>query len=367
MKKCVATIKGKDRSILKQTSFNNNANGISAFAVTARNQYWPAKAVCESTGNYWILPYDILSGEGIDMKLANPKNTKVIAQVKLKDDKVGSEALSDLLRSDMISESYVPNNYYRDMRALVRGRLELVRAYGARTNRIRAILHKYPHKPKSCRAAIDTYNVDMRDTDRQLAESHWRVVDAINKEVDILESRIARMSLDDIRARRLVTIPGMGHTTAIAILAGVADHRRFPGAEKMASYAGLVPSRRNSGDVKEDGHITKTGSVWMRNAMVEAATTAVRYDARLKAKYGRLSARIGRMKARVAIARTMTEIVWHMLNDETEYRTRNEGLVKRKIQRIRRRAEQSAQGWTNPSMRGHNRPIYRGGDCALFS
>lgn len=344
MKKCMATIKGKERSILKQTSFNNDTNGISAFAVTVRNQYWPAKAVCESTGNYWILPYDMLSEEGIDMKLANPKNTKVIAQAKLKDDKVDSEVLSDLLRSDMISESYVPNNYYRDMRALVRGRLELVRARGARTNRIRAILHKYPHKPKSCWTAINIYDVDMRDTDRQLVESHWRVVDAINKEVDILESKIVRMSLDDIRARRIMTIPGIGHITAITILAEVADHKRFPSAEKMASYAGLVPSHRNSGDVKKDGHITKTGSVWMRNAMVEAATTAVRYDARLKAKYERLSVRIGRMKARVAIARTMTEIVWHMLNDGTEYRTKNEGLVNRKMQRIRRRAEQSAQG-----------------------
>ena len=71
MKKCVTTIKGKDRTILKQTSFNNDTNGISAFAVAVRNRYWPAKAVCESTGNYWILPYDMLSEAGLDMKLAN--------------------------------------------------------------------------------------------------------------------------------------------------------------------------------------------------------------------------------------------------------------------------------------------------------
>ncbi len=85
----------------------------------------------------------------------------------------------------------------------------------------------------------------------------------------------------------------------------------------MASYAGLVPSHRNSGDVTKSGHITKTGSVWLRNAMVEAVITAVRYDIRLKTKYERLSVRIGRMRAKVAIARTMTEIIWHMLTNET--------------------------------------------------
>ena len=150
-----------------------------------------------------------------------------------------------------------------------------------------------------------------------MVESHRRVVDSIEMELEILESKIAQMSLYDVRARRLMTIPGIGHITAITILAEVADHKRFPSAEKMASYAGLVPSHRNSGDVKRDVRITKTGSVWLRNTMVEAATTAVRYDPRLKAKYEKLSARIGKMKAKVAIARTMTEIVWYMLIDET--------------------------------------------------
>ena len=158
LKKCVATVKGKGRSIIYQTSFKNNIKGTSDFTQMVSMNYWPAKAVCESTGNYWVLPYDMLSETGIDMKLANPKNTKVIAQAKLKDDKVDSEALSDLLRSDMISESYVSNNYYRDMRALVRGRLELVRVRGAHTNRIRAILHKYPHKPKTCWMTINIYD-----------------------------------------------------------------------------------------------------------------------------------------------------------------------------------------------------------------
>ena len=65
--------------------------------------------------------------------------------------------------------------------------------------------------------------------------------------------------------------------------------------------------------------------------LVESATTAIRYDERLKKKYENLSARIGKMKAKVAIARIMTEIVWHMLTNETEYRTKNEDLIKRKI------------------------------------
>ena len=58
----------------------------------------------------------------------------------------------------MISESYVPSKYYCDMRALARGRLELVRARSARTNRIHAILYKYPHKPEDI-SAINIYPI----------------------------------------------------------------------------------------------------------------------------------------------------------------------------------------------------------------
>ncbi len=125
LKKCVATIKGKERSVIHRVSFANNTKEISDFTQMVSKKYWPAKAVCESTGNYWVLPYDMLAEAGIEIKMANPRNTKVIAQAKLKDDKIDSEVLADLLRSDMISESYVPSNYYRDMRALVRGRLDL--------------------------------------------------------------------------------------------------------------------------------------------------------------------------------------------------------------------------------------------------
>ena len=276
---------------------------------------------------------------GIKIKMANPKNTKIIAQAKLKDDKVDSEVLADLLWSDMISESYVPSNYYRDMRALVRGRLDLQRAQVARGNRIHAIICKYPRKPGTL-CTIDADEINMRDIDRQLVNTHWSVIFTINREILYLESKIAQMALDDVRARRIMTISGIGQITAITVLAEIADHKRFPSAEKMASYAGLVLSHRNSGDVTKSGHITKTGSVWLRNAMVEAAITAVRYDIRLKTKYERLSVRIGKMKAKVAIARTMTEIIWYMLTNETEYRTKNEGLVKRKMQRIRTRAIQ---------------------------
>ncbi len=218
LKKCVATIKGKDRSIIYQTSFENNTKEISDFTQMVSKKYWPANAVCESTENYGVLPYDVFTDAGIKTKMANPRNTKIIAQAKLKDDKVDSEVLADLLRSDMISESYVPSNYYRDMRALVRGRLDLQHARVARGNHIHAIICEYPRNPETL-CTIDADEINMRDINRQLVNTHRSTISTINKELASLENTIAQMALDDVRARCIMTIPKIRHITAITVLA----------------------------------------------------------------------------------------------------------------------------------------------------
>ena len=46
---------------------------------------------------YWIRLHDTLEDNGIDTVLANPIKTKIIAQAKLKDDKVDSNETRGLL------------------------------------------------------------------------------------------------------------------------------------------------------------------------------------------------------------------------------------------------------------------------------
>ena len=169
-----------------------------------------------------------------------------------------------------------------------------------------------------------------------VANCHPAVLDCLSAQVFKLEKRIAQISLKNRRARLIMTIPGIGHITAVTTLAEIMGHRRFASAEKLASYAGLSPGHHNSGETERTGSITKRGSVWLRMAMVEAAIMAIRHDTRIRGQYHRLAPRIGAMKARVAIARKMLEWVWEMLESGTEYRTKNDELVKRKIQRIKR-------------------------------
>jgi len=94
--------------------------------------------VTEATGNHFTV-YDIL-GEHLDVVLANPLKTRWIARVDQKTTHVDTEKLAQLLRVDMVSESYVPPEELREGRALARGRMKTVEKRADCKNEVHAIL-----------------------------------------------------------------------------------------------------------------------------------------------------------------------------------------------------------------------------------
>ncbi|MBI5146096.1 MAG: IS110 family transposase [Thaumarchaeota archaeon] len=106
-----------------------------------------------------------------------------------------------------------------------------------------------------------------------------------------------------------MTIPGINYIAALTVISEIVDIKRFATPEKLVSYAGLAPSQRNSGETNKSSGITKHGSAWLRNAMVEAANTTIRFDPRMKSFYSRIAKRRGTQKAKVATARQMLEII----------------------------------------------------------
>ncbi|MEM3157542.1 MAG: IS110 family transposase, partial [Nitrososphaerales archaeon] len=78
------------------------------------------------------------------------------------------------------------------------------------------------------------------------------------------------ISKEDDRVRLLMTIPGIDYITALTIISEIVDVKRFSTPWKLVVYAGLAPSRRDSGERKRRGGITRLGSRWLRYALVEA-------------------------------------------------------------------------------------------------
>jgi hypothetical protein len=54
------------------------------------------------------------------VKLANPLQTKAIAQARIKTDKLSARILAHLLRANLIPECYIPTREVRERRSLLR-------------------------------------------------------------------------------------------------------------------------------------------------------------------------------------------------------------------------------------------------------
>ena len=126
--------------------------------------------------------------------------------------------------------------------------------------------------------------------------------------------------------QRLLTTPAVGERVALMVYAWVGDARRFRNARELGSYAGLVPSVRQSGEKQTLGGITKMGSPQLRSVLVQAGHVLLwrcqsEESAPLKAIAERVqTARARRKIAVIAAARHILRIAYYVMRDGITYR-----------------------------------------------
>jgi len=72
-------------------------------------------------------------------------------------------------------------------------------------------------------------------------------LDGLEAEVSELDRRVAEEARQRPEAVRLMTHPGVGSVTALAMVLTLGPAERFESAKKVGSYFGLIPSEESSG------------------------------------------------------------------------------------------------------------------------
>lgn len=159
----------------------------------------------------------------------------------------------------------------------------------------------------------------------------------VEKHIDQIDEEVRQELLEDPKAEKLMSIPGVGPTTAMAFLAHVGDGSRFSRARQVSNFVGMTPRIDSSGDTTRIGGITKRGCTAVRAVIVQAAWAAVQSSKnhRLKLKYQELSARRGKGRAIVAVARRMLELMWVVVKTDSYYWDTDEASLARKMTRLR--------------------------------
>jgi transposase len=320
-KESQATVLDENGNVLERRRFESKTDAIKAFFQTHQN----SKVALEATGMYEHF-YKTIRSCGVQVVVANPLKTRLIAEAKVKTDKVDSLILAQLMYSDMLPESYVPDEDTRNVRKDVRERLLMKKISTSLKNHIYA---EFLRRGIEYKDGILGSKIGRKWAKMTLAEPR------LEQTFDILENTETSIALynkerllpafeQNERAKLIATIVGVGYYSALTIAAELGDISRFSNTDKVVSYCGLNPGVIQSGEHAKYGHITKMGTTSLRWILIEVANMHLLHcrdkrRCKLCLFYKRISKRRGKPIAIVAMAAKMIRIIYWMLKLNKPY------------------------------------------------
>jgi transposase len=361
---CVLDADGK---ISEQSRF---ASTVSEFEAIARRLTKHDTVCFEMTTNAFAIARLFNTNASARVMVSNPMKTKLIGSARVKTDKIDARVLAELARADFLPEVWLPDNETESLRRLISRRSNLVRRRTAIKNDVHSILHRnlvQYERPTlfSSGSGFRTLDISrLPSLERLLVDDYLDEIASINARVENTEAVIAAFVCADDKLLHqmdlLMTIDGISIVSAAGILSAIGQITRFSSPKKLASYFGLVPSTYQSGELRSfHGRITKAGRAEARWFLAESAESLIRTPSPLAALYARVAKKRGHNVAKIAVARKMSELIWHILSKDSPYLYQKHRLTQEKQARLRHLAKQSGIKTASAS------PTKRSNDTAL--
>jgi transposase len=260
--------------------------------------------VClEATGLYGLDVALALSEHPLlEVMVANPRAVRNFASAMMqrsKSDPLDAVVLREFAARMPFKVWTRPSRAALELHAMARRIAARVQAQTAEKNRW--------HATNISRTAPRAVRRDVADSLR----AHRRAI------VRLTEEAVALIATDEELAERfrwLLSVRGIGRTSAVQILAELALLGSDRDIRQWVAYAGLDPRRRDSGkSVHKKVRISKAGNRHLRRALFMPALVATRHEPHLRAFYQRLLAR-GKPKlvALIAVVRKLLHAIYGM-------------------------------------------------------
>jgi transposase len=269
--------------------------------------------VMEATGAYWLSLATFLVRHGIVVSVVNARQAHHFAKALLKSaktDAIDAQTLTQLALILQPPPWTPPPAIYDELQQRLAQRDALLVMRNQITNQHHALLQGP--------VVIPTVRQRLEDIEQTLTD-HIATIDA--ELVTLLEQERAQPDSWAQTITRLQSIPGVGPTTAMWIVASTLNFANCASAEQAVAYAGLAPIPRQSGtSVHKYPGIGHTGHARLRRALYLATLSAARYNPPLKAFYDWLRAQGKPHKvARCATARKLLHLAWAIATKGTTF------------------------------------------------
>lgn len=299
----VVVLWGDGRELYQR--FANTAEGHAGVWAWLEREVGGTVAVClEATGRYGEALAHYLHQRGCRVSIVNPAPVKHYAA-----------ALMQRQKTDK-SDAYVLARYQAQMQPLPWQPPSVTRSHLQDLKRLRDDLQTDHTRVHNRLEGLRAGSPARRYLEQQLQH--------LEQQLSQVEDELQKLLTDDdhlkTECQLLESIKGIGHITALQLLAELPDLSRFESADQLVAYAGLCPHQQQSGNQKARSWLSKQGNARIRKALYFPALTAKLYNPHLRAFAQRLTA-AGKAKMTVvaAVMRKLLVLVYSILKSGQPY------------------------------------------------
>ena len=263
-----------------QVSFANKADRIIDRKRLTRSQFErlilthkPTTIVMEacSSAHHWCRLAD---AQGHQTRQLHPFYVKPYVR-RNKTDSADADALIRANRDPHLLPVPTKHPDQQALQGIHRTRQQLIQTRTQRINLARSLASEFGLTLPRGSASVSTRLRHMgEDLPQLLTTTFTNIVD----DIDLLAARIGQLdrelcqiAKDNETATKLLSIPGVGVTTATALLASVPDIHCFKRGKQFAAWLGITPKEHSSGNTRRLGRISKQGNEYLRTLLIHGA------------------------------------------------------------------------------------------------
>lgn len=275
------------------------------------------------TGPLTVWLWNALAAKGLPIVVLDARHASAaLKMMPNKTDRHDARGLAQIVRTGWYKEVRIKSHGAYVIRALLTARDALIGIRVRLENEIRGLLKTFgvmfgKRVGGFMRRAEEIIAEELAIAPelRPIFEALVAARRAILERIRMLDAQLRAVARKSRIVRLFMTAPGVGPITALAVATAFDDAARFPRSSCAGAYLGLTPKRYESGEISQNGRISKRGDRMTRTCLYEAANALMTRNiggSGLRDWAHAVAKRTGPRKAKVALARKLAVMLHAM-------------------------------------------------------
>ena len=315
-------VMNKDGEIVFHRNMPNNFGTFNNYV----ESFLPQMAVGVESSCYYYWLADSCRRAEIPFYLGHAYYMKAINGGKVKNDRVDSRKIADLLRANLFPLAYPYPKAMRSTRDLLRRRHFFVRRRASIYSHLQVLCNQHgiidlpPKLVKNKKDRSQLLKLFQDQDIKLMIASDLKFIEALDPIIHQLERQIIKQARyhNHRDYALLMTIPGIGEMLALVVLYETHDITRFASVQRYSSYCGVVKCERTSSGKTIGAKNTKIRNAYLKWAFSEAIIKA-QAEPKIAKLYDRLKSKYGLGRAKSIIAHRFAVAAYFMLKNKQAF------------------------------------------------